>query len=114
MPKATLAPDDGSDPLEFQFNPKELSISKAATWNRPTNKGAKNASKPEFGGVQPQAVQMEIFFNDWEGDGHLVKDIEKLLEWLKPTDASINQKAKPQPRALQFHWGQGPLADFKG
>jgi nucleoid-associated protein YgaU len=114
MPKATLAPDDGSDPLEFRFNPKELSISKAATWNRPTSKGAKNATKPEFGGVQPPTVHMELFFDDWEGKGDLVKDIEKLLDWLKPTDSSINQKQKPQPRALQFHWGQGPLADFTG
>jgi nucleoid-associated protein YgaU len=114
MPKASLAPDDGSPPLKFRFNPKELSISKSATWNRPTNKGAKHATKPEFGGVQPQTVQMELFFDDWEGEGNLVKDIETLIGWLKPTDPSIHQKKKPQPRALQFHWGQGPLADFKG
>src|SRR5262245_1455606 len=114
MPKASLAAEDGSKKLEFRFNPKELSISKSATWNRPTNKGAKHSTKPEFGGVQPQTVQMELFFDDWEGKGNLVKDIEKLLGWLKPTDQSINQTKKPQPQALQFHWGQGPLADFKG
>jgi nucleoid-associated protein YgaU len=114
MPKASLAPEDGSQPLEFRFNPKELSISKSATWNRPTNKGAKHSTKPEFGGVQPQTVTMELFFDDWEGTGNLVKDIELLLSWLKPTDKSINQSKKPQPNALKFHWGQGPLADFKG
>jgi nucleoid-associated protein YgaU len=114
MPKATLQAEDGGKPLEFRFNPKEYSISKAATWNRPTNKGAKHSTKPEFGGVQPQSVQMELFFDDWEGNGKsLVKDIEILLGWLKPTDKSIRDK-KPQPQALQFHWGQGPLADFKG
>ncbi len=114
MPKATLAPDDGSASLEFRFNPKELSVSKAATWTRPTNKGAKSSSKPEFGGVQPQTVQMELFFDDWEGKGDLVKDIDRLLGWLQPTGQSIHQKKKPQPRTLQFHWGHGPLADFKG
>ncbi len=113
MPKATLQAEDGSTKLEFRFNPKELSISKAATWNRPTNKGAKHSTKPEFGGVQPQTVQMELFFDDWEGKGDLVKDIEKLLGWLKPTDKSIRGK-KPQPQPLKFQWGQGPLAEFKG
>jgi len=49
-----------------------------------------------------------------EGKGSLVKDIEKLIEWLKPTNSSIHQTQKPQPRTLQFHWGSGPLASFKG
>ena len=113
MPKATLATEDGSQSLEFRFNPKELSVNKAATWNRPTNKGAKHSTKPEFGGVQPQAVTMELFFDDWEGEGNLVKDIEKLVGWLKPTDKSISSK-KPQPQTLVFRWGHGPLSNFKG
>ncbi len=111
--KAKLIDEDGKE-LEFRFNPKEYSVSKSATWNRPTNKGAKHSSKPEFGGVQPQSVQMELFFDDWEGKGSLVKDIEKLVAWLKPTDKSIGNK-KPQPQALKFHWGeQQPLSGFKG
>ena len=114
MPKASLVAEDGSK-LDFRFNPKEYSISKAATWNRPTSKGAKHATAPEFGGVQPQTVQMELFFDDWEGSGSLVHDIQTLLGWLKPTDKSINQKKKPQPLALQFQWGgTQPLAEFKG
>jgi nucleoid-associated protein YgaU len=114
MPKASLRAEDGSKELKFRFNPKELSISKAATWNRPTNKGAKHSTKPEFGGVQPQSVQMELFFDDWEGTGNLVADIQTLLGWLKPTDKSIRDK-KPQPQALKFQWGgSGPLAEFKG
>jgi nucleoid-associated protein YgaU len=114
MAKATLEAEDGSR-LVFRFNPKEYSISKAATWNRPTSKGAKHATAPEFGGVQPQTVQMELFFDDWEGSGNLVKDIETLLGWLKPTDKSINQKKKPQPLALQFQWGgRQPLSEFRG
>jgi hypothetical protein len=113
MPKASLATEDGSKTLKFQFNPKELSISKSATWNRPTNKGAKHSTKPEFGGVQPQSVQLELFFNDWEGSGSLMADIGQLITWLKPTDKSISDK-KPQPQALTFQWGAGPLTGFKG
>lgn len=111
--KAKLVSSDGKE-LKFRFNPKEYSIAKSATWNRPTNKGAKNASTPEFGGVQPQTVQMELFFDDWEGYGNLVKDIETLLEWLKPTDKSIGNK-KPEPQTLKFEWERNQsLAGFKG
>ena len=53
--KAKLVDADGKR-LEFRFNPKEYTLAKAATWNRPTNKGAKSSTKPEFGGVQPQSV----------------------------------------------------------
>lgn len=113
MPKARLTAEDGSETLEFRFNPKELSVQKAATWNRPTNKGAKHSSVPEFGGVQPQAVTMELFFDDWEGKGSLVADIQKLMGWLKPSDPSIHQKQKPQPKILEFTWGSGPLTGFR-
>lgn len=111
--KAKLV-DAGGKSLEFRFNPKEYSVTKAATWNRPTNKGAKNSSRPEYGGPQPQSVQLELFFDDWEGEGDLSADIETLLEWLKPTDKSINSK-KPQPQILHLEGGNTtPLASFKG
>lgn len=111
--KAKLV-DAGGKSLEFRFNPKEYSVTKAATWNRPTNKGAKNSSRPEYGGPQPQSVQLELFFDDWEGDGDLSSDIETLLDWLKPTDKSINSK-KPQPQLLHLEGGNTtPLANFKG
>jgi len=113
--KASLSEVDGSKELTFRFNPKEYSISKAATWNRPTNKSAKKASKPEFGGVQPQAITMELFFDDWDNTkGDLVKDINQLLEWLQPTSDSLHKK-KPQPQILQFRWGSNDsLSKFKG
>lgn len=112
--KASLVPEDGSKELRFGFNPKEYSISKSASWNRPTTKGAKKASKPEFTGSNPRTVQMEIFFDDWEGKGNLVSDIDQLLDWMTPTDKSI-QNNLPEPKVLKFQWGgNGPLSGFKG
>jgi nucleoid-associated protein YgaU len=105
-PKASLKEVDGSKELTFRFNPKEYSTSKSATWTRPTNKAAKHATAPEFGGVQPQTVTMELFFDDWENPSkNLVEDIETLMDWLKPTDESIKQHKKPQPQILKFQWG---------
>ena len=111
--KAQLV-DAGGNSLEFRFNPKEYSTTKTTTWNRPTNKGAKHSTKPEFGGVQPQTIQLELFFDDWEGKGDLSSDVETLLGWLKPTDKSIDTK-KPQPQLLHFEGGNTTaLANFKG
>jgi len=114
--RASLVEVDGKKTeLKFRFNPKEYSTTKAATWNRPTNKSAKSSSKPEFGGVQPQSVTMELFFDDWENpDADLVKDIQTLMGWLKPSDESLGKK-KPQPQILQFQWGSNKsLSEFKG
>jgi nucleoid-associated protein YgaU len=111
--KAKLVDAEGKK-VEFRFNPKEYSVSKTASWSRPTNKGAKSSTTPEFGGVQPQTVQMEIFFDDWEGKGHLVPDIEQLMAWLQPTDKSIDTK-KPQPQLLHLEGGNtSSLKTFKG
>jgi nucleoid-associated protein YgaU len=111
--KAKLVDGDGKR-LEFRFNPKEYSVNKAAAWTRPTNKGAKSSTRPEFGGVQPQTVQLELFFDDWEGKGDLVQDINTLLGWLKPSDKSIDTK-KPEPQLLHLEGGNtGPLSQFKG
>jgi nucleoid-associated protein YgaU len=113
--RASLVEDGGSTELKFRFNPKEYSISKSATWNRPTNKSAKSSTKPEFGGVLPQSVTMELFFDDWENpDADLVEDIQKLMGWLKPSDQSLDKK-KPQPQILKFQWGSNQsLSQFKG
>jgi hypothetical protein len=111
--KAKLIAADGKE-LEFRFNPKEYSVQKSAEWTRPTNKGAKHAAKPEFQGSKPRSVSMELLFDDWEGSGHLVDDIDTLLEWMTPDDNSITQK-QPEPMVLKFQWGgQQPLARFKG
>jgi nucleoid-associated protein YgaU len=112
--KASLVPKTGPG-LTFRFNPKEYSVSKSATWRRPTTKGAKKSTKPEFTGSNPRTVQMEVFFDDWEGQGNLVKDIETLLEWMTPTEKSY-QNNIPEPMVLKFQWGggKGPLAEFTG
>lgn len=101
--------------LRFLFNPSEYTITKGATWNRPQSSGAKSATKPQFGGANPQTVQMEIFFDDYEqNEGNVAADVATLLEWTKPTKASVNKK-KPEPPILTFEWGGNEaLAAFNG
>lgn len=118
LSKATLrvvAGETSTTELRFLFNPTEYTVTKSATWNRPQTSGAKSATKPQFGGTNPQTVQMEIFFDDWEKqEGSIAADVATLFEWTKPTPASV-QKKKPEPPILTFDWGTNQaLADFRG
>ena len=118
MDKATLtvvAGETSRKELRFLFNPTEYTVTKGATWNRPQSSGAKSSTKPQFGGTNPQTVQMEIFFDDWEKrKGTVADDVATLLEWTKPTAASVSKK-KPEPPIVSFMWGGNKaLADFRG
>ncbi len=101
--------------LKFAYNPTELSTSKSAKWTRPTTTSAKSATKPQFGGAEPQSVSMEIFFDAYEDLlGDVSDDVLTLFEWLKPTASSLS-KGLPNPPILAFEWGSSKiLADFKG
>src|SRR5262245_42812785 len=101
--------------LQFLFNPTEYTVTKGATWNRPQTSGAKSSTPPQFGGTNPQTIQMEIFFDDWEAHkGTVAEKVATLLEWTKPTPTSVTQK-KPEPPILTFEWGtNAALAGFRG
>src|SRR3954451_2837921 len=109
LSKATLRVVAGTPnrkELRFLYNPTEYTVTKGATWNRPQSSGAKSATKPQFGGTNPQTVQMEIFFDAFEeGGGSVGDDVATLLEWTKPTAASVQQK-KPEPPILTLDWGK--------
>lgn len=101
--------------LTFTYNPSEMSTSKTATWNRPTTNAANDATQPQFAGVQPQSVSMEIFFDAYEDlFGDVSDDVKTLFEWTKPTSSSAN-KRQHNPPILTFEWGSNRvLADFRG
>jgi hypothetical protein len=101
--------------LKFSYNPSELSTSKSASWNRPTTASAASATKPQFAGVQPQSVSMEIFFDAYEDLlGDVSADVMTLFEWTRPTASSLG-KNLPNPPILAFEWGSNKvLAGFQG
>ncbi len=106
---------DGPKELPFTFNPTEYTVAKSATWTRPTAAAARSATRPEFGGANPQTVQMEIFFDAWEqATGDVTKQVQLLLDWTKPTGSSVNRE-RPNPPVLAFEWGSNStLTGFKG
>ena len=93
------------DRIEFQFNPKELTLAKSASWSRATAKGDKRSSPPQYNGPQPAKLTLEMFF-DASGtqDGSVVARVETLFTCCVPTSAT-HQQNKSSPPWVQFRWG---------
>src|SRR4051794_7009246 len=90
---------------DFQFNPKELSLSKSAKWQRDAQRGAKKSGVPEFTGSEPAKLSLEMFFDATDKmDDSVVKAVEKLFECCVPTPESLSQK-KGSPPWVIFRWG---------
>jgi len=110
--RAILREAAGSHSLRFKFNPTEYTISKSASWNRPTTAAARSTTAPQFTGSQPASLQMEIFFDAWEeADGDVSMDVETLLEWTRPAPESVNKK-EPEPPTLILEWGKSIFKGF--
>jgi hypothetical protein len=91
--------------LDFQFNPKELQLTKAASWKREQAKGNKTASPPQFTGPQPSKLTLEMFFDaSAKQDTSVVKTVEKLFTLTVPTETSLTSK-KASPPWVIFRWG---------
>ncbi|MDI2125260.1 LysM peptidoglycan-binding domain-containing protein [Yinghuangia seranimata] len=91
--------------IEFQFNPKELSLAKSASWQRKPATGVQGAGPVEFKGTEPSKLTLEMFFDatDTMGD-KVVKSVEQLFSCCVPTDQSHDQQRGVPPWVI-FHWG---------
>ena len=99
------APGAKRGEVPFQFNPKEVTISKSAKWERKPAKGSKKAGPPEFTGAEPAKMTLEMFFDATGAqDGSVVKAVESLLGCCVATEESVGQK-KPSPPLVVLHWG---------
>jgi hypothetical protein len=100
------------DQISFQFNPKELSITKSAKWERKNSRNSKKSSPPEFSGADPCKMTLEMFF-DASGPGHpsVVARVEALFRCCVPTDDTLASK-KAVPPLVQLSWGT--IVSFPG
>lgn len=91
--------------IKFQFNPKELSLTKNAKWQRQTQPNAAKSGVPEFKGAEPAKLALEIFLDstDTMGDA-VIKTVEQLFNLTVPTKAS-RQDSKGSPPWVIFKWG---------
>jgi hypothetical protein len=93
------------DRIDFQFNPKELTLAKTATWGRGTGKGNARSGPPQYTGPQPSKLTLEMFFDaSMSQDNSVVQRVEKLFACCVPT-ASSQQQNKGSPPWVVFRWG---------
>lgn len=103
--KGSLQPGPQRGRIEFQFNPKELSVGKSAKWSRDAQKGSKKSGVPEFKGADPSKISLEMFLDASEKqDDKVVQTVEALFACCVPTDESHDKK-KGSPPWVVFHWG---------
>lgn len=107
-----LTPGGPCGRIDFQFNPKELSLTKAASWKRSPAKGAKSSGPPEYQGSQPSKLTVEMFFDASDTqDTRVVTSVEQLFACCVPTDET-RQQQRSSPPWVVFHWGG--LTGFPG
>jgi nucleoid-associated protein YgaU len=101
----TAKPGDLMYEIKFQFNPKELSLTKNAKWAREAQRNAKKSGPPEFKGSDPCKLALEMFLDatDTMGD-EVVKKVEQLFSCCVATEDS-RQHLKGSPPWIVFTWG---------
>lgn len=99
--------------IAFQLNPKELTMTKSASWKAEKQKKAASAPPATYQGPDAQKLSVEMFFDDTRGGGgdSVVARVEKLFSACVPTDES-RQGERPSPPWVRFKWGV--LAGFVG
>ncbi|QFZ22278.1 CIS tube protein [Saccharothrix syringae] len=106
-PKAGGAakPGDFMHDITFQFNPRELSLTKNAKWERSRQPNVPKSGTPEFKGSDPCKLTLEVFLDATERmDDGVVKKVEQLFACCVPTEDS-RQHGKGSPPWVVFKWG---------
>jgi nucleoid-associated protein YgaU len=101
----TANPGPSLGRIKFQFNPKELTLTKNAKWKREAQRNAKKSGPPEFTGSDPSKLTLEMFFDATDTmDDKVVKAVEQLFSCCVPTEKSRHDK-KGSPPWVIFQWG---------
>lgn len=102
---ATAAPGPERGRIDFQFNPREVSLSKSAKWKRDAQRNAKKSGVPEFTGADPVKLSVEMFFDATDTmDASVVRRVETLFTCCAPTEET-RQSKKASPPWVILHWG---------
>jgi nucleoid-associated protein YgaU len=105
MDRKSLQPGPTRGRITFQFNPKDLTLSKSAKWGRDAQKGGKQSAVPQYGGPEPSKLTLEMFLDaSAKQDDAVVKTVEQLFACCVPTDETHQAKIGSPPWVV-FHWG---------
>jgi hypothetical protein len=105
--KAYLLTEKG-DRIRCLFNPAELTITKANTWNAGESKG-RNAPELRFQGGQPGTLTLSLTLDTTDSGTDVTTHTDALLDLMKVDPAlagSDRQRNKARPPWVEFHWGK--------
>ncbi|OKI03419.1 peptidase M23 [Streptomyces sp. CB02923] len=99
--------------LGFDFNPAQLSLSRAAQWKVTPTVAVRRGAKPEFMGPEPRSMNLEVFFDSSARptSNSVLKKVAALLSCCEVTAKSYAAK-KPSPPWVIFQWGSFSTARF--
>lgn len=94
--------------IDFQFNPADLTITKAASWQASAAKGV-NAPKLSFQGGQSGTLTVQMLLDATTTGKPVTEQTDVLLKLLQidpavPGTDSQHQSARPP--WVEFHWGR--------
>ena len=91
--------------IDFQFNPKEVTLAKTVKWDSKPSTGSKKAGPPQFKGPEPGKLTLEMFFDATaKHDGSVVEAVEKLFSCCVASEKT-HANDKPMPPLVVFKWG---------
>jgi Contractile injection system tube protein len=105
--KAYLLTEKG-ERIRCLFNPAELTITKANTWNAGESKG-RNAPELRFQGGQPGTLTLSLTLDTTDSGTDVTTHTDALLDLMKVDPAlagSDRQRNKARPPWVEFHWGK--------
>ena len=98
-------PKETGQEIKFQFNPKELTLTKTAKWGENTKPGAKKTGVQQYLGPEPAKLSVEMFLDASRTmDGSVIKAVETLFSCCVPAKGTA-EKQKPTPPWVRFQWG---------
>ncbi|GAA0497797.1 tail protein X [Streptomyces sp. NPDC046215] len=97
----------------LDFNPAQLSLSRAAQWKVTPTVAARGGARPEFMGSEPRVMSLEVFLDssDRPTGSEVLKKVAALLSCCEVTAKSVAAK-KPSPPWVVFQWGSFSTARF--
>lgn len=86
--------------IQGTFNPKELQVDEQVPWTQ--HDATKRAADLEYTGSQPRTMAFELFFDGFERQKSVARDLELLRALARPYGTGPDEKRPPKVRVI---WG---------
>jgi hypothetical protein len=105
--------------VNFTYNPGQIQLSMSANWGAPTGISFERGAIPEFYGVQPPTMSLEVMIDasssgilgSLTGGGSVATDIQNLMSCCNLDPQSVDSD-RPSPPWVKLSWGSQSMTQF--